>query len=55
MTDRVDALMHAVKSPQRKAALDCSAPDPQVEELPVSDNAVLPGRQRRHYEVGWPI
>jgi hypothetical protein len=55
MTDCVDALMNAVKSPQREAAFDRSAPDPQLEELPVCDNAVLSGREPRHHQVTWPI
>ena len=37
----VDALIHAMKSPERQPAFDRSAPDPQLEELPVTDNSVL--------------
>ena len=49
----VDALIHAMKSPERQPAFDRSAPDPQLEELPVTDNSVLSGREPRHFKVTW--
>jgi hypothetical protein len=55
MTDGEDTPMHAMKPPQRQAPLDCSAPDTQLDELPVSNDTVLLRRESRQGHVAWPI
>jgi hypothetical protein len=55
VADRVDASINAVKAAQREAALDRSAPDAQLEELAVCDDAMLSGRERGQRRITWPI
>ena len=51
--DRVDAHVERMQKPGADHALDRAVAEPELQQLPVSDDTMLPGCQVRHGQLTW--
>jgi hypothetical protein len=53
--DRIDAHVERMQKPDADHALDRAVAEPKLQQLPVSDDTMLPGCQVRHGQLTWVL